>query len=271
MAELLKAQGYATAQFGKNHLGDHNKYLPTVRGFDEFFGYLYHLNAMEEPQDADYPKPPEFKAKYGPRNVIDSRATLNDDPSIDPRFGRVGKQVIADAGPLTRKRMETFDDETLDRALSFIDKSAKAGQPFFLWHNSTRLHVKTHLSPKWDDKTGYGLAADAMAQLDDTVGHLLKKLDDLGIANNTIVVFTSDNGPEVFTWPDGGNTPYRGEKGTTYEGGFRVPAVVRWPASIRPGSVINEIMTHEDWLPTLPCGCWRAGYKEQASGRTKGR
>ena len=251
IAELLKPLGYATAQFGKNHLGDHNKYLPTVRGFDEFFGYLYHLNAMEEPEDPDYPKPPEFKANYGPRNMVDSKAAVRDDPTVDPRFGRVGKQTIVDGGPLTRKRMETVDDETLARAITFIDKSNAARQPFFLWHNSTRLHAKTRLSPKWADKTGYGLAADGMAQLDDSVGQILKKLDDLGIANNTIVVFSSDNGPEIFTWPDGGNSPYRGEKGTTWEGGFRVPAVVRWPGVIKPGTVINDVMSHEDWLPTF--------------------
>ena len=251
LAELLKPLGYATAQFGKNHLGDHNKYLPTVRGFDEFFGYLYHLNAMEEPEDPDYPKSPDFKAKYGPRNVVDSKASRRDDPTIDPRFGKVGKQTIVDAGPLTRKRMETFENETLARALSFIDRSHQAKRPFFLWHNSTRLHVTTRLSPNWANKTGYGLAADAMAELDHTVGELLKKINDLDIADNTIVVFTSDNGPEVFTWPDGGNTPFRGEKGTTWEGGFRVPAVVRWPGAIKPGTIINDIMSHEDWFSTF--------------------
>ena len=251
IAELLKPQGYVTAQFGKNHLGDHNKYLPTVRGFDEFYGYLYHLNAMDEPEEPDYPKAPNFKAKYGPRNVVDSKAADRDDPTVDPRFGRVGRQTIKDAGPLTRKRMETFDEETLARALSFVDNSHRADKPFFLWYNSTRLHYKTWLSPKWANKTGYGLAADGVADLDDKVGALLNKLDELGIADNTIVVFTGDNGPQLFTWPDGGNTPYRGEKGTTWEGGFRVPTVMRWPGVIKPGTVINEIMSHEDWLPTF--------------------
>jgi arylsulfatase A-like enzyme len=261
IAELLKPYGYATAQMGKNHLGDRNEYLPTVHGFDEFFGYLYHLNAMEEPEDPDYPKDPEFRARFGPRNIIDSVASDKDDPTEDPRFGRVGKQVVKDAGPLTRKRMETVDDEFTARSLAFIEKSAKAGKPFFLWHSSTRIHFKTHLSTKWDGATGYGLAADAMAQLDDTVGQILKKLDEFKIADNTIVVFTSDNGPEIFTWPDGGNTPFKGEKGMTTEGGFRVPCVVRWPGVIKPGTVINDIMSHEDWLPTFLAAAGDAGVK----------
>ena len=251
IAELLKGQGYATAQIGKNHLGDQNTHLPTVHGFDEFFGYLYHLNAMEEPEDPDYPKGAQFKARFGPRNMVDATASDRDDPTEEPRNGRVGKQVVKDAGPLTRKRMETVEEEFLAHSLSFIERSAKAGKPFFLWQSSTRLHVKTRLSPKWDGKTGYGLAADGMAELDNTVGEILKKLDELGIADNTIVMFTSDNGPEIFTWPDGGNTPFRGEKGTTWEGGFRVPCVVRWPGVIKPATVITEIMSHEDWLPTF--------------------
>jgi arylsulfatase A-like enzyme len=251
IAEVLKPYGYATAQIGKNHLGDRNEYLPTVHGFDEFFGYLYHLNAMSEPEDPDYPKNPQFRARFGPRDVLDSMASATDDATEDPRFGRVGKQVIKDAGPLTLKRMETVDDEFTARSLAFIEKSVKEGKPFFLWHSSTRMHFKTHLSPKWAGKTGYGLAADAMAELDDTVGQILNKLDELKIADNTIVIFTSDNGPEIFTWPDGGNTPFKGEKGMTYEGGFRVPCVVRWPGVIKPGAIINEIMAHEDWLPTF--------------------
>jgi arylsulfatase len=251
IAELLKPLGYATSQIGKNHLGDRNEYLPTVHGFDEFFGYLYHLNAMEEPEDPSYPKDPQFRAKFGPRNVLDTTASDKDDPTEDPRFGRVGKQVVKDAGPLTQKRMETVDDEFLARSLAFIEKSANANKPFFLWHSSTRLHFKTHLSSKWENSTGYGLAADGMAQLDDTVGQILKKLDDLKIADNTILVFTSDNGPEVFTWPDGGSTPFKGEKGTTWEGGFRVPCVVRWPGVIKPGTIVNDIMSMEDWFPTF--------------------
>ena len=251
IAELLKPYGYAASQIGKNHLGDRNEYLPTVHGFDEFFGYLYHLNAMEEPEDPEYPKNPQFRAQFGPRNIVDSTASDRDDPTEDPRFGRVGKQVIKDAGPLTRKRMETIEEEFLARSLAFIDKSARADKPFFLWHSSTRLHSKTHLSPKWDGSSGYGLAADGMAELDHVVGEILKKLDDLEIADNTIVVFTSDNGPQLMTWPDGGNTPFKSEKGTTWEGGFRVPAVARWPGVIKPGTIVNEIMSHEDWLPTF--------------------
>jgi arylsulfatase len=251
IAQLLKSHGYATSQIGKNHLGDRNEFLPTVHGFDEFFGYLYHLNAMEEPEDPDYPKNPQFRARFGPRDVIDSVASDKDDATEDARFCKVGKQVIKDAGPLTIKRMETVEDEFNARSLKFIERSVKAGKPFFLWHSSTRLHFKTRLSPKWNGKTGYGLAADGMAELDDGVGQILKKLDALKIADNTIVIFTSDNGPEIFTWPDGGNTPFKGEKGMTTEGGFRVPAVVRWPGVIKPGTVINEIMSHEDWLPTF--------------------
>ena len=196
IAELLKPLGYATAQIGKNHLGDRNEHLPTVHGFDEFFGTLYHLNAQEEPEDPDYPKNPEFLATYGPRGVLDCKASDRDDPTVDPRFRKIGKQTIKDTGPLTRKRMETTDDELIERSLDFIDRSVKAGKPFFLWHNPSRMHVYTRLSPKWENKTGYGLYADGMAQLDDVVGQLLKKLDDLGIADNTIVVFTTDNGAE---------------------------------------------------------------------------
>ena len=251
IAEMLKPQGYATAQVGKNHLGDRNEFLPTVHGFDEFFGNLYHLNAEEEPEDPDYPKNPQFKATFGPRGALDCKATDNDDPTEDPRFGRVGKQACKDTGPITRKRMETIEEEFLARSLDFMDRSVKAGKPFFLWHNSTRMHVFTRLSPKWENKSGYGLYADGMMELDYVVGTLLKKLNDLGIANNTIVVFTSDNGAEIMSWPDGGNTPFKGEKGTTWEGGMRVPGVVRWPGVIKPGTVVNDVISQEDWLPTL--------------------
>ncbi|MDX8492087.1 arylsulfatase [Mesorhizobium sp. VK22B] len=251
IAELLKGRGYATAQIGKNHLGDRNEFLPTMHGFDEFYGNLYHLNSEEEPEDPDYPKSPEFHAKFGPRGVLDVKATDVDDPTEDPRFGRVGKQVIKDTGPLTRKRMETAEEELLARSLDIMDRSVAAGKPFFLWHNTTRMHVWTHLSPKWENKTGFGLYADGMAELDDVVGRLLKKLDDLGIADNTIVVFSSDNGAETFSWPDGGSTPFRGEKGTTWEGGFRAPCFARWPGVIKPGSIVNTTMSHEDWLPTF--------------------
>jgi arylsulfatase A-like enzyme len=229
IAELLKPLGYATAQIGKNHLGDRNEYLPTVHGFDEFYGILYHLNAMEEPYQADYPKDPRFRGMFGPRNIVDTRATATDDSTTDPRWGRVGKQTIADGGPLpphpnmdpsAKTNMEVVDEELVRRSVDFMDRSVKAGKPFFLWHNATRTHVWTHLSPKWKDKSGYGLYADAMMELDVHVGSLLKKLDDLGVADNTIVIFTSDNDAEVFSWPDGGNHPFRGEKGTTFEGGY---------------------------------------------------
>jgi arylsulfatase A-like enzyme len=260
IAELLKPLGYASAQIGKNHLGDRNEYLPTVHGFDEFYGILYHLNAMEEPYESDYPKMPEFKERFGPRNIVDCKATSVDDPTTDPRWGKVGKQTIADGGPLpphpnmdpaAKTNMEDIDTELVRRSNDFMDRSVKAGKPFFLWHNSTRTHVWTHLSPKWDNKSGFGLYADAMMELDWEVGELLKKIDDLGIADNTIVLFTSDNGAEIFSWPDGGNHPFRGEKGTVYEGGFRVPMLVKWPGIIKPNTIINDIMAHEDWMPTL--------------------
>ena len=239
IAELLKNYGYVSGQFGKNHLGDRDEHLPTVHGFDEFFGNLYHLNAEEEPESDFYPKDPEFHKKFGPRGVIHSWAD-----------GK-GGQKIEDTGPLTRKRMETADTEFLNKSLDFIESAHKAGKPFFVWHNSTRMHVWTHLSEKYKGKSGYGLYADGMMELDDGVGALLKKLDDLGIADNTIVIFSTDNGAEKFTWPDGGTVPFRGEKGTTWEGGFRVPMMVRWPGTVKPGTVINDIFSQEDWMPTL--------------------
>lgn len=263
IAEMLKPQGYATAQIGKNHLGDRNEFLPTVHGFDEFFGNLYHLNAEEEPEDPDYPKGPEFAAKFGPRGMLHTFATDKDDPTTDPRFGKVGKQTIQDTGPLTRKRMETVENEMVAASLDFIDRSAAAKKPFFLWHNTSRMHVVTHLSTEWKDKSGFGLYADGMMELDSVVGQLLKKLDDLGIANNTIVVLTSDNGVEKFTWPDGGTAPFRGEKGTTWEGGFRVPALARWPGVIKPGTIINDIVSHEDWMPTLVAAAGVPDIKEK--------
>jgi len=251
IAELLKAQGYATAQIGKNHLGDRNEFLPTVHGFDEFYGNLYHLNSEEEPEDPDYPKDPAFHAKFGPRGVLECKASDKDDPTDDPRFGKIGKQTCKDTGPLTKKRMETVEEDLLAHSLDFMDRSAKANKPFFLWHNSTRMHVWTHLSPTWENKSGFGLFADGMMELDHVVGELLKKLDGLGIADNTIVVFTSDNGAETFSWPDGGMQPFKGEKGTTFEGGFRVPCLARWPGVIKPGTIVNDIMSHEDWMPTF--------------------
>jgi arylsulfatase len=275
IAELLKNHGYATGQFGKNHLGDRNEYLPTVHGFDEYSGVLYHLNALEEPENVDYPKDPEFRAKFGPRNNIVSFATDTFDDTEDPRWGVVGKQRIVDDGPLTRKRMETYDDETLQRSLAFIDKAVKDGKPFFAWHNSTRMHVYTHLSPKYQamvaEKGFYGAG---MTEFDDDIGELLKKLDDLRIADNTIVIISTDNGAEVFSWPDGGTTPFHGEKATTWEGGFRVPCVARWPGVIKPGTVINDIFSHLDWLPTFMAAAGEPDIKEkllkghQAAGKT---
>jgi arylsulfatase A-like enzyme len=272
IAQLLKPLGYATSQIGKNHLGDRNEFLPTVHGFDEFYGILYHLNAMEEPYEPDYPKSPQFLERFGPRNILEAKATNVDDPSTDPRWGKVGKQTIADGGPLpphpnmdakAKTNMEDIDAELVRRSVDFMDRSVKAGKPFFLWHNSTRMHVWTHLSPKWENKSGYGLYADGMMELDNDVGELLKKLDDLGIADNTIVIFTSDNGAETFSWPDGGNSPFRGEKGTTYEGGFRVPLLVKWPGTIKPGVIINEIMANEDWMPTLLAAAGDPNVKEK--------
>ncbi|WPB74960.1 arylsulfatase [Archangium violaceum] len=266
IAEMLKPQGYVCGQFGKNHLGDSNPYLPTVHGFDEFHGNLYHLNAENEPECPDYPKDPAFKEKFGPRGVLHCWATDRDDPTEDPRWGRVGRQRIEDTGPLTKKRMETVDDEFLASSLSFIERAAKEGKPFFLWHNTTRTHVWTFLSDKYKGKTGKGLYADAMAQLDDIVGALLAKLEELGIADNTLVVFSTDNGVEKMGWPDGGNAPFRGEKGSTWEGGVRVPCVVRWPGVIEPGTVINDIFAHEDWMPTFVAA---AGGPEDLTERCK--
>ena len=235
IADLLRAQGYTTGQFGKNHLGDRDEMLPTAHGFDEFFGNLYHLNAEEEPENADYPKNPEFKKKFGPRGVIHSYAD-----------GR-----ITDTGPLTRKRMETVDQEITKEALRFMADARKAGKPFFLWWNSTKMHIFTHLPPETAGKTGLGIYADGMVGHDAEVGMLLTKLKELGIEDNTIVMYSSDNGAEAFTWPDGGTTMFRGEKNTQWEGGYRVPTLIRWPGVIKPGTVVNDIGAHEDMLPTL--------------------
>src|SRR5262249_30630379 len=251
IAEALKPLGYATGQFGKNHLGDRNEFLPTVHGFDEFFGNLYHLNAEEEPEREDYPKDPQFKAKFGPRGVLRCKATDSDDPTVDPRFGRVGKQTIEDTGSLTRKRMETVDDETSNAAIDFIKRQAQANKPFFCWWNGTRMHLYTHVRPEYRGRSGLSEYIDGMLEHDGHVGNLLKTIDDLGIANNTIVVYGTDNGVHMNSWPDGGMTPFRSEKNTNWEGAYRVPAMIRWPGHIRPGQVSNEIFAALDWFPTL--------------------
>jgi len=245
--------GYATGQFGKNHLGDKNEFLPTVHGFDEFFGYLYHLDAMEDPAHPAYPQ--ELLNTVGPRNMVRSYATNVDDPTVDPRWGKVGKQRIEDAGTLYPKRMETVDDEIRDSALKFIDKAKADNKPFFLWLNPTRMHIVTHLSPKYEalrnSKNGWTIHEAGMAQLDDDVGIVMKKLKDMGVDDNTIVVFTTDNGTEVFTWPDGGQTPFAQSKGTVMEGGFRAPAMIRWPGKVPAGKVENGIISGLDWFPTF--------------------
>ncbi|EJA7338286.1 TPA: arylsulfatase [Vibrio parahaemolyticus] len=247
IAELLKPMGYMTGQFGKNHLGDKDEHLPTNHGFDEFFGNLYHLNAEEEPENVDYPKDPEFRKKFGPRGVIRSYAD--------------GK--IEDTGPLTRKRMETVDQETLDAALDFMDRAVKAKKPFFVWWNSTRMHYRTHVSEKSSGVTGISTYADGMVEHDNHVGQLLKKVDDLGIKDDTIVFYSTDNGPHMNSWPDAGTTPFRGEKNTNWEGAYRVPAMVRWPGKIKAGSVSNDIMHHMDWMPTLVAAAGDDNIKEK--------
>ena len=227
IAELLKPLGYATGQFGKNHLGDRNEYLPTVHGFDEFFGNLYHLNAEEEPELPDYPKDPKFKEQFGPRGVLHCVATDKDDPTDQPRWGRVGRQKVTDTGPLTKKRMETIDEEITSKAIEWMEKQAKANQPFFLWYNSTAMHFRTHIAEKNRGKSGQDDYSDRMVVHDEQVGQLLKKLDELGIADNTFVMYSTDNGPENDTWPDGANTPFRGQKDSGWEGGWHVPCFLR--------------------------------------------
>ncbi|NEU94645.1 arylsulfatase [Bradyrhizobium uaiense] len=253
IATVLKSMGYATGQFGKNHLGDKNEFLPTVHGFDEFFGYLYHLDAMEDPAHPAYPQ--ELLNVVGPRNMVHSWATDTDDATVDPRWGKVGKQRIEDAGTLYPKRMETVDDEIRDFAVKFIEKAKADNKPFFLWLNPTRMHIVTHLSQKYEamrnSKNGWTIHEAGMAQLDDIVGEVMKKLKDMGVDENTIVVFTTDNGTEVFTWPDGGQTPFAQAKGTIMEGGYRAPAMIRWPGRVPAGKVENGIMSGLDWFPTL--------------------
>ncbi|HEY0460809.1 MAG TPA: arylsulfatase [Pyrinomonadaceae bacterium] len=251
VAQFLKNFGYATGQFGKNHLGDRNEQLPTVHGFDEFFGNLYHLNAEEEPEYADYPKDPNFLQKFGPRGVLRCRAADSDDTTVDPVFGKVGKQKIENTGPLTRKRMETVDEEFVGAALDFMERKTKEEAPWFCYVNPTRMHVITHLKPSSAGKTGLGVYPDGMVELDGYVGELLQKLDDLGVADNTIVVFTTDNGAEECLWPDGGATPFRAEKDTNWEGGWRAPCLMRWPGVIESGQIINDICSLQDFIPTF--------------------
>ncbi|SHG13557.1 arylsulfatase [Flavobacterium johnsoniae] len=250
---IMKSLGYVTGQFGKNHVGDRNESLPTVNGFDEFFGNLYHLNAEEEPELPDYPKDPEYLKKFGPRGVLKCTATNVDDAATDPRFGRVGKQRIEDTGPLTKKRMETVDDETSAAAIDFIKRQNAAGKPFFCWFNATRMHLRTHVRAEHRGRYTHGDSEyiDGMIEHDETIGSILKALDDLGIADNTIVVYSTDNGPHMNTWPDGAMTPFRSEKNTNWEGAFRVPCIVRWPGVIKPGTVTTELMSHNDWIPTF--------------------
>jgi arylsulfatase len=253
IADVLKAQGYSTGQFGKNHLGDRNDYLPTVHGFDEFYGNLYHLNAEEEPELPDYPKDPEFRKRFGPRGVLDCRASDRDDPTEDPRFGRIGKQTIKDTGPLTRKRMETIDDDIAGRAVEFIERQSKAEKPFFIWVNFTHMHFRTHVKPESRGQAGRWMSeyADVMIDHDRNVGQVLDALDRLGLADNTFVMYSTDNGPHMNSWPDAAMTPFRSEKNTNWEGAYRVPAMVRWPGKIKAGSVSNQIVSHLDWLPSL--------------------
>ena len=255
VATMLRAQGYTTGQFGKNHLGDRDDMLPSAHGFDEFFGNLYHLNAEEEPENADYPKDEAFKKRFGPRGVIHSFAD-----------GR-----ITDTGPLTKKRMETIDEEVLAKSVDFMERAVKAQKPFFVWWNSTRMHIFTHLKAESEGKTGLGVYADGMVEHDGHVGKLLDKLDALGIADNTIVMYSTDNGAESFTWPDGGTTMFRGEKNTNWEGGYRVPCAIRWPGVVKPGTVINDIGAHEDMLPTLLAAAGDTTAKDElVKGRTIG-
>jgi arylsulfatase A-like enzyme len=274
LATALKAQGYETGQFGKNHLGDLNKFLPTVHGFDEFFGYLYHLDAMSDPYWYSFPVDETYYNKYGPRSLVHCWATNTDDPTVQPRWGRVGKQKIEDDGPLppypdmsniqnmhdlpflkAKYDMTTFDPVLVKASCDFMDKAKKDGKPFFVWHNTTRMHVWTFLSKQYsamqNNQTNYGLEEAGMADMDDNIGVLLKHLEDIGEMDNTIVIFTTDNGAEVFTWPDGGMTPFKNTKGTVGDGGFRVPCIIRWPGHVKPGTVENGIISGLDWFPTL--------------------
>jgi len=265
IAQLLKAQGYVTAQFGKNHLGDRNEFLPTVHGFDEFYGALYHLNASEEPEQADYPKDPAFFAKFGPRGVLDCKASATDDATVDPRFGKIGKQVCKDTGALTKKRMETVDDDFAERSAEFIKRQKAAGKPIFVWVNFTHMHFRTHTKPESIGQSGRWQSEyhDAMIDHDKNVGTVLKAIDDAGIADNTIVMYSTDNGPHMNSWPDAGMTPFRSEKNSNWEGAYRVPAMVKWPGHIKAGTVDNGIVSHLDWMPTLLAAAGVPDVKEQ--------
>jgi arylsulfatase len=260
IATVLKSMGYATGQFGKNHLGDRNEYLPTLHGFDEFWGYLYHLDAMEDPFHPNYPQ--NLKGQVGPRNLLHCLATDTDDPTVDPRWGKVGKQKITDEGPLPphpidgiKYNMETVDEVIRDKTIGFIDKAKADGKPFFVWYNPTRMHVVTHLSEKYEKmrtpENGWSIEEAGMAQMDDCIGAVLQHLKDQGLDGNTIVVFSTDNGTENFTWPDGGQTPFAGGKGTVLEGGFRVPCILRWPGEVQAGVIDNSIISGLDWFPTF--------------------
>jgi len=274
LAEVLKPLGYMNGQFGKNHLGDRNEHLPTVHGFDEFFGNLYHLNVEEEPEQIDYPKDPAFRQRFGPRGVLHSWATNVDDPTEDPRSGRVGKQKIISTGPLTRKRMETIDEEFLKTAIDFMGRSVKARRPFFVWLSTTRMHVYTHLKPEHrylaaPFTTEEDIHGSGMIEHDGHIGQLLKALDDLRVTDNTIVIYTTDNGPEHNMWPFGGTTPFRGEKLTTYEGGVRVPFLVLWHGKIPAGSISNGIQTHEDVFATLAAAVGIPNVREKLKKEAK--
>ncbi len=270
LAEVLKSAGYATAQFGKNHLGDRNEFLPTMHGFDEWFGNLYHLNAEEEPEELDYPgqKNPEYTKKFGPRGVLRTKATNVDDPTVDPKFGKVGKQTIEDTGPLTRKRMETIDQEVTDETLKYLDKVGKGDKPFFVWFNSTAIHIWSHPPKKYiqmavdEGRAETDVVRAKMLEHDQQVGSILQKIKDLGIEENTIVIYSTDNGNELMMWPDGGYAPFRGEKGTTWEGGLRVPCLIKWPGHIAPGSDFNGLQSHEDLYVTLAAAAGLPNLKE---------
>ncbi len=275
IADLLKPHGYVSGQFGKNHVGDRNEHLPTVHGFDEFFGNLYHLNAEEEPEHPDYPKPeeyPNFRERFGPRGVLHTWARDKDDPKETAHFGPIGKQKIEDTGPLTKKRMETVDEEFTAAALDFMEKAAKKDKPFFVWWNSTRMHIWTHLKRRSQGKTGLGIYPDGMVEHDGHVGRLLDHLDKLGITENTIVIYSTDNGAEVMSWPDGGSTPFRGEKATNWEGGFRVPMLIRWPGVIEPGTVVERHLCARGPPDDVPGGGRRARHRgEVPEGPHRGR